>query len=74
MAASDFPPAPSVSGDAQLEIFVHHSAERADQALFEPYGNGRRLGIQGASMFVAAYTAALFELRRDLQGNQLQVR
>ena len=65
------PPAPHLSGDAQLDVFAHHSQPTA---LREPYGDGNRLVTLGRPMLAAAYAAAVLQARPDIHGLDFQVR
>ncbi|KAI0710662.1 hypothetical protein C8Q76DRAFT_623860 [Earliella scabrosa] len=64
------PPAPHLSGDAQLDVFAHHSQPTA---LREPYGDGNRLVTLGRPMLAAAYAAAVLQARPDIHGLDFQV-
>ena len=68
------PAAPTLSGEALLEIFVHPSLIPLDAPLEEPYGNGRRLQLLGTRMLDAAYAAVVMQMQPNLQKEALQVR
>ncbi|PIL34636.1 hypothetical protein GSI_03415 [Ganoderma sinense ZZ0214-1] len=59
--AAIIPPAPQLSGNSTLEVFVHHSAS----------AQGEKLRLLGERQLKLAYTVALMEKRPDLSGDQL---
>ncbi|KAI1793676.1 hypothetical protein LXA43DRAFT_200438 [Ganoderma leucocontextum] len=66
--ATNIPSAPQLSGDAMLEVFVHHTASSQLQG---PFGNGARLQMLGEPMLKMAYVTALREKRPNLSADQL---
>lgn len=72
----ELPPAPTIDGEAMLEIFVHPSL-RFPGIPFNnqsPFGDGKRLRAIGNKMLVAAYASVLFEQKPMLTAEELEVR
>ncbi|KAM5545566.1 hypothetical protein V8D89_000773 [Ganoderma adspersum] len=59
--AANVPPAPQLSGNSVLEVFVHHSSS----------AQGARFRILGERQLKLAYTSALIEKRPSLSGDHL---
>ncbi|KAI0700221.1 hypothetical protein C8T65DRAFT_790739 [Cerioporus squamosus] len=67
--AAHIPPAPVLSPEAFLIVFVHHTAPPAYDPVF---GNCERLHVLGQSMLRAAYTAAVLQRSPNMCGQDLE--
>ncbi|TBU23333.1 hypothetical protein BD311DRAFT_731556 [Dichomitus squalens] len=72
MAAAAIPPAPVLSANGQLEVFVHHSSPAAFSQDAMPYGNSERLRTLGKRMLETAYMAAVRAKYPALGHHQLE--
>ena len=71
MAAANIPPAPKLSLDATLIVFVHHTAPPANDPVF---GDCDRLRLLGRSALRAAYAIAVLNRHPNIHGQAFQVR
>ncbi len=71
--AAQVPPAPALSPEAFLLVFVHHTAPPAGAS--DPmFGDCERLRVLGRSMLRAAYAAAILNRNSTLHAQEFVVR
>ena len=74
--AAELPLAPTIPGEAMLEIYVHRSIRLAGLELNpdSAYGNGQRLAALGSKALEAAFAHALFCKKPPMSAEALIVR